>query len=142
MSALQLSPIGGVSAPAAGASPAGEAAATQKSAPSTKSAAAEQPSAAPSPQAAQAHAAQTAAHATAATNANAAQTAAAETARQAERIETPSLNLNVGLIGGTFDVFVDLTDPTTNRVVARLYGPKGGTPQPSRPAPTRVRTEA
>ncbi|MBV8538849.1 MAG: hypothetical protein JO128_24840 [Alphaproteobacteria bacterium] len=137
MSALQVSPISGVSAPAAGASPAGDAAATQKSAPSSKTATTPQPIAAAAAQAAQAT------RATAATDAAAAQVAAAENARQVARIETPSLNLSVGLVGGSFDVFVDLTDSTDGRVVARLYGPKGGTPEPHQPAaPTRVRTEA
>jgi len=130
MSALQLSPISGVPATAAGASPAGDAAATQKSAPASKTATSSQSVAAP-----------TAAQSTAAANASAAQTAAAEDARQAARIETPSLNLSVGLVGGTFDVYVDLTDPTDNRVVARLYGPKGGAPEPP-PQPAHVRTEA
>lgn len=140
MSTLQVSPISGVPAPAAGPSPAGEAAATQKSSPnSTGSAAA---AAAPAkPDSVSAALAAQAAHATAAANASAAQTAAAENAHQVERIETPSLNLRVGLIGGTFDVYVDLTDPLDNRVVARLYGPKGGTSAP-RPAPARVSTEA
>jgi len=57
------------------------------------------------------------------------------------RIETPSLNISVGLVGGSFDVYVDLTDSSDGRVVARLYGPKGGAPAP-RPAPSKVRTEA
>ncbi len=136
MSALQLSPITGVSSTAAGASPAGDAAATPKSTPTSKTATSSQPSVAAAAQAAQA------AHATAAVDASAAQSAAAENARQVARIETPSLNLSVGLIGGTFDVYVDLTDPIDNRVVARLYGPKGSAPEPHHPAPTRVRTEA
>jgi hypothetical protein len=137
MSALQLSPISGPSATAAGASPAGDAAATQKTAPSSKTATSSQPIAASAAEAAQA------AHATAGTDAAAAQTAAIENARQVARIETPSLNLSVGLVGGSFDVYVDLTDSSDGRVVARLYGPKGGTSEPHRPAaPTRVRTEA
>lgn len=130
MSALQLSPISGVSATAAGASPAGDAAATPKSASSSKTAAL------PQPVAASASASQ-AAQATAADA-----TAAAETARQDARIETPTLSLSVGLVGGTFDVYVDLTDATDNRVVARLYGPKGSASPPQHQAPTRVRTEA
>ena len=137
MSALQLSPISGVSATAVGASPAGDAAATQKTSPSSKPAASPQPIAASAAEAAQA------AHATAATDAAAAQTAAAENARQVARLETPSLSISVGLVGGSFDVFVDLTDSTDGHVVARLYGPKGGAPAPQHPAtPTRVRTEA
>jgi hypothetical protein len=141
MSALQLSPISGIPATAAGASPAGDAAATQKSAPTSKAA----PTATARPDAAsvaQTTRAVQAAQATAAVDATAAQAAAAENARQDQRIETPTLNLSVGLVGGTFDVYVDLTDPSDNRVVARLYGPKGGTPEPHQPAPTRVRTEA
>ena len=139
MSALQLSPIGGASATAAGASPAGDAAATQKSPPSSKPATSPQPVAVSAESAARAS---QAAHATAATDAAAAQAAVAENARQVARIETPSLNLSVGLIGGSFDVYVDLTDSTDGRVVARLYGPKGSAPEPHHPAPTRVRTEA
>ncbi|HTP83756.1 MAG TPA: hypothetical protein VMQ11_12480 [Alphaproteobacteria bacterium] len=138
MSALQLSPISGPSATAAGASPAGDAAATQKTAPSSKTAT---PPAQPT--GASASRATQAARATAAADAAAAQTAATENAREVARIETPSLNLSVGLVGGSFDVYVDLTDSSDGRVVARLYGPKGGTPEPHHPAaPTRVRTEA
>ena len=138
MSALQVSPIGGVPAPAAGASPAGGAAATQKSTPTSTAAVSAQPNAASSAQAQAAHAAS---HASAATNAAAAQAAASENAQQDARIETPTLNLSVGLIGGSFDVYVDLTDSTDGRVVARLYGPKGKSSEPH-PAPAHVRTEA
>ncbi len=136
MSALQLSPISGVSSPTAGASPAGDATATQKSAPISKTAAPPQPLSASATQAAPS------VSATAAANAAAAQAAAAENARQDARIETPSFNLSVGLIGGTFDVYVDLTDSLDNRVVARLYGPKGSASALQHPAPARVRTEA
>lgn len=133
MNTLQLSPVSGVSATAAGGSPAGEAVSSPNSASDTPKARKSVSTGATAAQAA---------HATAATNATARQAAAAEDQRAAARIETPSLDLSVGLIGGTFDVYVDLTDPTTNRVVARLYGPRGRTAEPAPPAPAKVRTEA
>ncbi len=132
MNTLQLSPISGTSATAAGASPAGEAVPSAHPKPT-------QP-----PQPTGAAAAAEAAKATDATRVQAQQTAAAEGARAAARIETPSLNLSVGLVGGTFDVYVDLTDPVDNRVVARLYGPRGGTSEPraAQAKPAKLRTEA
>ena len=138
MTTLQLSPIGGVPATAAGASPPGEAA----SSPNSKSASQPGPDAstvviAPNKAAVAAQAA----HATAASQAAAQQAAEAATAQAALRVETPPLHLSIGIIGGTFDVYVDLTDPVDNRVVARLYGPKGSTTQ-AHSAPAKVRTEA
>ncbi len=130
MNTLQLSPISGTSATAVGASPTGEA--DPSAHPKAQT---------PPPTATSAAEAAQAAKAANATRVQAAQTAAAEDARAVARIETPSLNISVGLVGGTFDVYVDLTDPIDNRVVARLYGPHGGTSVPHA-APAKVRTEA
>jgi hypothetical protein len=139
MSTLQVSPLGGVSAPVVGTSPTGEATATQNPNPNPTPGS-KTPVAPARPDAVSASQAAQAKHATAAADAQAAQAAAVENARQVAKLETPSLNLSVGLVGGTFDVYVDLTDTAEGRVVARLYGPKGGAPAP-RPQP-RVRTEA
>lgn len=138
MTTLQLSPIGGVTTPAAGASSTGEAASSPNSASKTSS---QSQKTAPAKQLSAATAAQ-AARATASAQADAQQAAQAANERADVRVQTPPLNLNVGIIGGTFDVYVDLTDPTDNRVVARLYGPRGGTPEPPQPPPAKVRTEA
>lgn len=132
MNSLHLSPISGTSAAAAGSGPAGEAV----SSPSAKAANTSGPKA-NAAQAAQAK------RATAASQVGAEQTAAAEHARAAERIATPALDLSVGLVGGTFDVYVDLTDRASNRRIARLYGPRGNSaPAPHHTAPAKVRTEA
>jgi hypothetical protein len=136
MTTLQLSPIGGVVTAAAGASSTGEAA----SSPNSDSKSSSSKPAAVKPLAAAVAA--EAARATTGAQADAQQAAQAADARAAVRVETPPLSLNVGIIGGTFDVYVDLTDPVDNRVVARLYGPRGGTSAPPHPAPAKVRTEA
>ena len=126
MNTLQLSPISGTSATAAGASPTGEAVASSH------------PKTLEPPQPAAKKPAQTAA----ATSTHAQQQAAAAENQQADaRITTPSLDLNVGLVRGTFDVYVDLTDRASNRVVARVYGPRGTAPE-VRLTSSKVRTEA
>lgn len=130
MNTLQLTPISGTAATAAGASPTGEAVPSPNSKTTQQAASTDASQGAP---------------ATQVTNAVRAQAqqaaAAAEDQRAAARIETPSLNLNVGLVNGTFDVFVDLTETTDNRVIARVYGPRGSAAEPQ-PVPAKVRTEA
>ncbi len=51
----------------------------------------------------------------------------AKKAAEAQAAESPAYDLKVGLVNGTFDVYVDLTDATNHHVVARLYGPRGET---------------
>ena len=66
--------------------------------------------------------------------------AAAARAGATAQAETPAFSLNVGLIGGSFDVFVDVTDRDSHRFIARIYGPRGNVPDP---APiTHLLTEA
>ena len=70
----------------------------------------------------------------AAENAAAASAAAAKArAEAAAAAEGPAFDLKVGLVSGTFDVYVDLTDSVDHRVVARLYGPRGETIEPPVP---------
>jgi hypothetical protein len=51
--------------------------------------------------------------------------AAAAQAAEVARQETPAFSLDVGLIHGSFKVFVDVTDRDSHRFIARIYGPKG-----------------
>jgi hypothetical protein len=101
MSSLQLSPLSGVPAATPSGSPVGEAVATP---PTSHDSA---------PQASSVQAA-----ADAAAAARAAAKAAAEANTQ-----SPAYDLQVGLVHGTFDVYVDLADKTSHHVIARLYGP-------------------
>jgi hypothetical protein len=61
---------------------------------------------------------------------------AAEAAAQkkAAVLPMPQLARQVGLVAGSFDVYVDLTDPSTKRRVFRVYGPNPQAPVPPPPA--------
>lgn len=61
---------------------------------------------------------------------------AAEQAAQkkAAAAPMPQLARQVGLIAGSFDVYVDLTDPSTKRRIFRVYGPNPNAPAPPPPA--------
>jgi hypothetical protein len=63
--------------------------------------------------------------------------AAAAQAAEAARAETPAFSLDVGLIRGSFNVFVDVTDRDSHRFIARIYGPKGQVP-PETPTAKQV----
>jgi hypothetical protein len=69
--------------------------------------------------------------------------AAAAQAAEVAREQTPAFALDVGLIRGSFKVFVDVTDKDSHRFIARVYGPKGEVPPSAAPTATkRVVTEA
>jgi len=109
MNTLQITPVTGVQTPSAStAAPVGEAVS-----------AAPQSTGHSSPSAAE--------------SAAAARAAAAKAQAEAAAAEGPAFNLQVGLVSGTFDVYVDLTDSVDHRVVARLYGPRGETVEPQIP---------
>ena len=61
---------------------------------------------------------------------------AAEDAAQkkAAAAPMPQLARQVGLVAGSFDVYVDLTDPATKRRVFRVYGPNPQAPAAPPPA--------
>ncbi len=61
---------------------------------------------------------------------------AAEAAAQkrAAVVPMPQLARQVGLVAGSFDVYVDLTDPSTKRRVFRVYGPNPQAPAAPPPA--------
>lgn len=61
---------------------------------------------------------------------------AAEAAAQkrAAAQPAPQLSRNVGLVAGSFDVFVDLTDPATKRRIFRVFGPNPNAPVQAPPA--------
>jgi hypothetical protein len=65
--------------------------------------------------------------------AEAARQAAENAARKAEsaRPVRTQLTRQVGLVDGSFDVFVDLQDPATKRRVFRVYGPSPYAPSPA-----------
>jgi len=107
MNSLQITPVTGVQAPSAStATPVGEAV-----------------SVAP----------QSTEHTSSAAQSVAATRAAAAKAQAEAANEGPAFNLKVGLVSGTFDVYVDLTDSVDHRVVARLYGPRGEPVEPPVP---------
>jgi hypothetical protein len=65
--------------------------------------------------------------------AEAARQATEEAARKAEaaRPVRTQLTRQVGLVDGSFDVFVDLADPSTKRRVFRVFGPSPFAPPPA-----------
>ena len=116
MNSLQLSPISGVSTAAIPSHQAGEA----------SSASSTTPESAPSP----AHVfnpnGQTTEQQIAASRRDEAAKAAQAQADKPKE-PAPSFNLKVGLVSGTYDVFVDIVDPKLNRTVYRIFGPPSET---------------
>ena len=120
MNTLQITPVTGVQAPSASTAPAaGEAVPTP-----------------PQPTNHEQHPASVT-QSIAAANA-----AAAKAQAEAVRNESPAFDLKVGLVSGTFKVYVDLTDSADHRVIARLYGPRGETQAVPPPTPPKVSAEA
>ncbi len=118
MNTLQITPVTGVQTPSASSAPAaGEAVSTP-----------------PHPN--QEH------PATVTQSIAAANVAAAKAQAEAIRNDSPAFDLKVGLVSGTFKVYVDLTDPADHRVIARLYGPRGETQETPVPTSHKVSAEA
>lgn len=69
------------------------------------------------------------------------QAASTKASSEAAAAAAPALDLKVGLVQGTFNVYVDLTDQDQH-VIARLYGPRGTSMPAATPAPAAPPTPA